>query len=110
MTPCVPPFRDRFRCHAHVPGPPGGRRIHPAARLRGGDYCFRSPCHVSFRRRARAGHDQRLADRTVSSFLTDFTPDTMRACSEAFAAAVMLGTSPVSVTTPPSVRTSTFFS
>src|SRR5262245_20118815 len=51
-----------------------------------------------------------LAWRTVSSFLTDLTPATPRACSEALADARMVGTSPVSVTTPPSVRTSTFLS
>src|SRR5882724_4039152 len=50
-----------------------------------------------------------LACRTVSSFLTDFTPGTPRAISEALAAATILGTSPVNVTTPESVRTSTVF-
>jgi len=46
----------------------------------------------------------------ASSFLTDLTPGTARAVSEAFALAVIVGTSPVRVTTPASARTSIFFS
>jgi hypothetical protein len=46
----------------------------------------------------------------VSSFLTDLTPGTPRAISEALALEPMVGTSPVRVTTPASVRTSNFLS
>ena len=41
--------------------------------------------------------------------MTDFTPAIPRAISEALALAPMVGPSPVSVTTPASVRTSAFF-
>src|SRR2546426_5054993 len=44
------------------------------------------------------------------SFLTDFTPETPRAISEALALAPIVATWPVNVTTPASVRTSTFLS
>src|SRR6185503_1216799 len=60
-------------------------------------------------RRSAAASPYLLACRTVNSFLTDFTPGTMRAISEALADAPRLDTSPVSVTTPASVRTSTLF-
>ncbi|PYN86861.1 MAG: hypothetical protein DMD87_16115 [Candidatus Rokuibacteriota bacterium] len=42
--------------------------------------------------------------------MTDFTPSTQCAISEAFALTGMFGTSPLSTTTPASVRTSIFFS
>src|SRR4029453_7903629 len=46
----------------------------------------------------------------ASWFLTDLTPGTPRAISEALALASMVATWPVNVTTPASVRTSTFLS
>src|SRR4030095_7266394 len=51
-----------------------------------------------------------LACATRSSFLTDFTPSTRCAISDALALTEMFGTSPDRTTTPASVRTSTFFS